>query len=134
MTAYAFTDQRGRIERIVEQALAGATYVSSRNEEPRMLVLEARRADGKRVTLRFRGLRDSEANETPAAGAPLRLRGVDESTGGCVLLFVLPFFPRIPRGAARVRIDAGATKLNIVCEDAEWWEDPAPDTSSGSAP
>jgi hypothetical protein len=98
-----------------------------------LLVLEAARSDGTRVTIRFLGLHDSEANDPPAVGAPLRLRGIDTSNVGCLLLFALPFLSRVPRGTARVRIEAGATRLDIVCEDAEWWEDPPPQMPAGSS-
>jgi hypothetical protein len=95
-----------------------------------MVVIEARRADGRRVGLRFRGVSESRASASaPAVGASLRLQGVG-SAAGCLsfgILFPFPWiFGRQAAGSSRVRIDAGGVGLNIVCQDAEWWEeDPA---------
>jgi hypothetical protein len=126
----AFTDQRQRLRRIVENALADATYESSRSEEDgRMVVLEARRSDGKKVGLRFRGVKDAVTPVLPVVGTPLKLQSVGASSQGCISLLV----PWIFRGSgpdyARVRIEAGDTRLEVVCQDAEWWEEPAGGTS-----
>lgn len=128
MSALAFTDQTERLRRIVENALAGATYESSREEEGgRMLVIEAKRPDGRQVGLRFRGVREADASDTPAAGSSLRLRSVASVSKFSLLGLLSPLFRSPVRGVARVRIEAGAARLDIVCEDAEWWE--GPDTS-----
>jgi hypothetical protein len=60
------------------------------------------------------------------------VRGIDVRDSGC-LSFLLGFaFFLAPRsrapvaGSVRVRIDAGAARLDIVCQDAVWWEDTGP--------
>ena len=123
MPVVEFTDQRGRLERIVRNALDGSLYEASREEESgRMLVIEATRPEGKHVGLRFRGVKDSQSTETPAAGAPLMLRGVGSAERFSLLRVFFPFFRTPGAGYARVRIDAGNARLEIVCQDAEWWE------------
>ncbi len=129
-SAAYFTDQSLRLRRIVENALTGATYESSREEEGRLLVIEGRR-DGRSVFLRLRGVSRSEASETPAQGAALALRGVSASRGSCLGLF-LPFIFRRDPGAAHVRIDIGTARLEVVCEDAEWWDEQAGATGGAS--
>jgi hypothetical protein len=133
MPALGFTDQRGRLLRILENSIQGAMYDSSETEEDgRMVVLHAHRRDGQRLTVRFRAVSSSDASEEPQPGATISLRGVDSAEGGCLSLFryLPPFrFTRISApvaGSARVRIDAGAARLDIVCQDAEWWEDTGP--------
>lgn len=127
MPAIAFTDQRERLRRIVESALAGATYESSREEDGRLLVIEARRPAGGRVYLRFRGVQRSESTQALAPGSSLRLASVGSPGGSSLLDLVLPFlrFFRTRSNALRVRIEAGAARLDILCEDAEWWEEEA---------
>jgi hypothetical protein len=130
MSALGFTDQRARLGRILENSIEGAAYESSETEEGgRMVVLRARRPDGQRVAVRFRAVSSSDASEDPQAGATLSLRSISVNSGGCLSL-LSPFwlFRRGPFGApvadsARVTIDAGAARLDIVCQDAEWWED-----------
>jgi hypothetical protein len=129
--ALGFTDQRERLRRIVANAIDGATYESSRSEaDGRLLVIEARRAGGQRIVLRFRGVRQSDATAMPPPGSALRLGGVSADRVSCVGFFIPVIGPILSRssGASRVRIEAGATRLDIVCEDAEWWEDEAPPT------
>lgn len=126
MPALAFTDQRLRLRRILANALEGAAYDSSRTEEGgRTLVIRARRRDGQPVTVRFRGVRQSEADVEPAAGSNVRVRSVGAANRLSFLALLFPFLAR-DAGASRVRIEAGAARLDIVCEDAEWWEDQAP--------
>ena len=135
MSALGFTDQNQRLRRTVENALEGAAYAASHEEEPRLLVLEATRSDGRHVTLRFRGVRDSEASATPESGAPMRLLSVG-SADGFSLLRLLILIPRPHVAGAnymRVRIEAGAARLEIVCQDAEWWEDEAGPGAPGEA-
>ena len=119
-----FTDQRERLRRIIHNAIDGASYESSRPEEDgRLLLLEGRRRDGTTVYLRFRGVRSSDATAPPQSGSALRLQSVGSATGFSLLAFFFPFARRAGSGAARVRIDAGTTRLDIVCEDAEWWSE-----------
>ena len=119
-----FTDQRERLRRTVRNAIDGCAYVSSSEDAgERMLTLEARRPDGRIVHLRFRGVRDSEASEAPATGGALRFVSVGAASRLGLIGLFLPG-PRLPgEDYSRVRIDAGAARLDIVCQDAEWWED-----------
>src|SRR5688572_19098018 len=118
-----FTDQPGRVRRTVEAALAnGAAYEASRSEEDgRHVVIEARRVDGQGVGVRFRGVQTSTMSAEPEAGAALRLRGVG-APGLSLLRLVLPGMRNVGGGYVRVRIEAGAAMLDIVCQDAESWE------------
>ena len=122
-----FTNQRDRLRKVVENALNGATYLSSREEDGRMLLLQARRA-GKYVFVRFRGVRQSDATATPDAGVGIRFVNVGSSEKFSLVRLFFPFV-RTGSGAARVRIEAGAARLDIVCEDAEWWESDTPNAS-----
>lgn len=121
-----FTDQRARLRRILENSVDGALYDSSETEEDgRMVVLHAHRQGGQRVSVRLRGVSSSDATEDPRPGDAMSLRGVDLVNPGCLSLLAFAF-PRLRSpgsGYARVRIDAGAARLDIVCQDAEWWED-----------
>jgi hypothetical protein len=120
-------DPKHRLTSIVRQALDGATFVASRAEEGgQHLVIEARRPDGRLASVRFRAVSDAEASAGTAVGVPLTLRSVDSGPSGCLPLgWFIPALRGIPRGVSRVRIDAGGAKLDIVCQDAEWWEDEA---------
>lgn len=122
-----FTDQGERLRRIVSNALDNTTFSASHSEDDgRHLVIEARRADGTAVTVRFRAVKDATATSGAAVGSALRLKGVQSGPTGCLPLGI--FFPSlrgIPRGVSRVRIDAGGAQLDITCQDAEWWEDEA---------
>jgi hypothetical protein len=125
--ALAFTDQRGRLRSVLQNALTGSTYEATRREEDfRTLVLEGRRADGRLVGVRFRGVRDSEASRSPDPGSALRLRSVGSADRFSFLGLLFPFARPTGFGFARVRIDAGDARLDIVCQDAEWWEDETP--------
>jgi hypothetical protein len=129
MPALGFTDQRARLRRILDNALAGAIYDSSEREsDGRLLVIHAHRGNGRPVTVTFRGVNDSEATAEPQAGASLRLKSVGVVGHGVssLLGFVFPQLRTPGPGYARVRIEAGAARLDIVCQDAEWWEDDAP--------
>jgi hypothetical protein len=125
MLSIGFTNQAHRIEMVVRNALDGTTFVSSRSEDDgRHIVIEARRPNGRISTVRFRAVSDAAATSGTAAGVPLKLQGVRAGGAGCLSLSRFgPAFRGVPRGTARVRIDAGGAKLDIVCEDAEWWED-----------
>ena len=120
----SFTDQNGRIRRTLQVALAeGSVFEKSRSEDGgRMVVIEARRMDGTRVAVRFRGVQKSTMSLEPEAGTALRLLGVGPAGVNLLRLF----FPRVGSmagGLVRVRIDAGSAQLEIVCQDAEWWEE-----------
>ena len=134
MPALAFTDQRERLRRILGNALGGASYVASRPEEDeRVLVIEARRADGTAVFVRFRGVRRSEASAEPDAGSSLSVSSVGSANRFSVVGLLFPFLRGPGSGTMRVRIEAGAAHLDIVCEDAEWWEE-GPNHSGESRP
>lgn len=118
-----FTDQNGRVRRTLEVALGGdSVYETSRSEEEgRFVVIEARRGDGQAVGVRFRGVRESTMSSEPEAGVALRLRSVG-APGLSLLKLFLPGMRNVAGGYVRVRIEAGAAMLDIVCQDAEWWE------------
>jgi hypothetical protein len=122
----SFTDQRARLRRVLDNSLEGALYDSSETEEDgRMVVLHAHRADGMRVSVRFRAVSSSDATAEPQPGTSLSVHSIDVRDSGCLSLLAVAF-PRFRSpgpGYARVRIDAGAARLDIVCQDAEWWED-----------
>ena len=125
MSALAFTDQRGRIRKVLENALPGTTYVSSvRESEASSLLLTGRRA-GRLVNIRFRAVRQSDASSEPPAGSTLQLRKVGDADFS-LWRFLLPFPHGRSPSYARVTIEAGDARLDIVCQDAEWWEDEAP--------
>jgi hypothetical protein len=128
----SFTDQATRLRRIVENALNGAAYEASHYEEDgRHLVIDALRTDGRHVHVRFRGVQAPNAPLEPRIGDQFRLRDVDSPyapglSGLLLSLGVLWPFGRRRNPvqlASRVSIDAGPSRLQIVCEDAEWWED-----------
>ena len=124
----SFTDQRGRLRRVLENSIEGALYDSSETEDDgRMVVLHAHRPDGKRVSVRFRAVSSSDATEAPQPGSVMAVRNIDLVNTGCLsmLSFAFPRFRSPGPGYARVRIDAGGARLDIVCQDAEWWEDDA---------
>src|SRR5262245_30897570 len=116
-----FTNQNERIRRTLENALSGASYAGARSEEGgRMVVIEALRSDGRRIGLRFRGVSRSDANFDATVGEKLQLRSVGRARFGILGLL----FGGGQHGVARVRIDAGKARFDIVCQDAEWWEEP----------
>jgi hypothetical protein len=126
MPEVAFTDQRGRLRRILENSLEGAIYDSSETEEGgRMVVVHAHRPQGSEVSVRFRAVASSDASQEPRPGDTITIHKVDLVNPGCLslLAFAFPRFRSPGPGYARVRIDAGAARLDIVCQDAEWWED-----------
>ena len=97
-------DSRARIRNIVRSAIEGCTYAASHKDGDRVLVLEARRANGKQVSLRFLGLRSSDTDSEPAVGAPLRLASVG-GPDSSLLRFFTPRVLRTPSHSARVRIE-----------------------------
>jgi hypothetical protein len=113
-------DQRARLRNLLNSALAGASFESTEQDGGLLRVLHATRSGG-RVHLRFLGVKESKTSAEPQPGSVLSLGGV----GGTARIWevFLPFFLRTSSNAAHVRIDAGAARLEIVCEDVEWWED-----------
>lgn len=124
---HEFPSPKDRIRRILEAALAGCTYVSSRNlDDGSTLTLEALSSEGRQVNLRFRGVRESESTAVPEPGAAMSLKSVGRGNKFSLLSTLLPILKPPSPSYARVRIDAGAARLDIVCQDVEWWEDQAP--------
>jgi hypothetical protein len=122
----SFTDQGQRLRRILANSLEGSVYASADAQDGgRMLVVRAHRSDGGVVNVRFRAVKDAEATKYPDAGGIMHVRSVDVDPGGCLSLIglVIPRFRGPGKGYSRVRIDAGASRLEIICQDAEWWED-----------
>jgi hypothetical protein len=91
-----------------------------------MLTINGRRSGGRMVHLRFRGVQNAEATGTPEPGGPLRLVNVGSPGRFGILRLFFPIL-RFPSGGySRVTIGAGSARLDIVCQDAEWWQDDAP--------
>jgi len=121
-----FPHPKNRVRRIVESALADCTYVSSQAEgDGSLLVLKARRSDGRPVSVRFRGVRESDATAQPEFGTPLRVVKVGNGNPFNLFTTLLPILKPPGPPHARVTIQAGTARLDIVCQDAEWWEDEA---------
>jgi hypothetical protein len=120
-----FTDQGQRLRRILANSLEGSVYDSADAEDGgRMLLVRAHRPDGSVVNVRFRAVKDAEATRYPDGGSVMHVRSVDLDPGGCLSLvgLLIPRFRGPGKGYSRVRIDAGASRLEIICQDAEWWE------------
>jgi hypothetical protein len=113
-----------RLSRVVLEALDGCSYVSTRRPEQEVLVVEARRPDGRRVEVHFRGVTEWDATGEPTEGAILSFDGATSAEGFRILgLLLPPIFRKPAPPAARVRIKAGSQRLEVVCQDAEWYED-----------
>ena len=119
---HEFPGPQDRIRRILDQALVECTYVASRNEGEGVFLLQARRADGRAVGVRFRGVKNSDTNAHPEPGVPLKLKSVKRA-GGSLVSRLFPLIKPPGPAYARVRIEAGPATLEIVCQDAEWWEE-----------
>jgi hypothetical protein len=133
MMAAAFTNQHERMRRSLSNAIEGCLYESCHEEGPSVLVLEARRPEGQHVAVRFLGLQQWQGTREPDPGTPLRLLGVGSSLSGLrlILAMVNPFARPPIVMSSRVRIEAGGARLDIECQDIEWWQDEAaPDGSS----
>jgi hypothetical protein len=113
-------DPVARIRHILGRALEGCTFEAFHREGERALVLDSRR-NGAHVGLRFLGLKTLHVDGSPEKGERLRLLGVSNPDG--LLRTMMPAILRGPGQGTRVRIEAGKAKLEIVCEDVEWWED-----------
>jgi hypothetical protein len=130
MSGMNVIDPQDRLRRIVENALDGCSYESSHEEEDgHILIIEAKRADGRCVHLRFRGVREADASEAPAPGSDIKLRGVGSAAKFSLLGVLLPGLRKDAFGNCRVKIEAGNARLDIVCQDAEWWEEMMPGDS-----
>ena len=128
-------DPSQRLRNIVSRALVGCAYVGSRREESHTLVIDARRSDGTAVHLRFRGVQDSESTAMPESGAALRLAGVGSADKFSFLGLLIPPILRRPSSAWRVTIEAGKARIDVVCQDVEWWEErPGMDRPPESGP
>jgi hypothetical protein len=122
---HEFPGPESRVRRVLENALGDCTYVSSGSEDGgTRFVLRASRSNGKRVGVRFHGLREGQPGDGPgpAPGSPLSVRSVKRE-GGSLVSRLFPIFKPPGPVYARVRIDAGPATLEIVCQDAEWWEE-----------
>jgi hypothetical protein len=120
-----FPGPQHRIRRVLDSALVGCSYVSSGPEgDGKTFVLRASRLDGRTVGVRFHGLRDGLPYDgrRPEAGGALTVRSVKRERVSLVSRLFPIFVPPGPT-YARVRIDAGPATLEIVCQDAEWWEE-----------
>ena len=122
---HEFPGPHERIRRILDNALANCTYVSSGSENGgQTFVLRASRTDGRQVGVRFYGLRDDQPDDGrhPEPGSTLRVQSVKRDNVSLISRLFPIFKPPGP-AYARVRIDAGPATLDIVCQDAEWWEE-----------
>ncbi len=126
-----------RLREAVRHALEGCAYESSSTKDG-VFVLDARRPDGRKVQVRFLGVKSSTAEPRPPAGASLALQRVQSARKLSLLDIVL--FWRLFSGpsygtdlhARRVTITAGETQIEVVCEDAEWFEEqPTPGRPAG---
>ena len=125
LLSLAHIDPYARLRNIVTRALNGSVYEGSASQDQKQLVIEAKRPDGTRVHLRFLGVQESESTAEPEIGAPMRLLGVSSAEKFSILRLFRPRFPPPAlTGEVRVRIEAGSARMEIVCQDAEWWEDP----------
>ncbi|MPZ48741.1 MAG: hypothetical protein GEU75_05410 [Dehalococcoidia bacterium] len=129
-----FTDQRERLRRTVRNALDGCEYRASREEKGgRLLMIEARRGDGRVIVLRFRGVKEADASQAPEPGSTIRLLSVGSPSRLALIGLFVPILRLPGEDYARVRIEIGAARLDIVCQDAEWWEDDAAPDVTGEA-
>ena len=125
MNSIFHIDPQARLRSIVSRALGDCSYENSIAEDAGMLRIDARRADGTRVHLRFRGVLDSESTEPPVVGSKMRLLSVSLAEKFSLLRLLRPQLPHHhSTGEVRVRIKAGTALIDVVCQDAEWWEDP----------
>ena len=76
--------------------------------------------------MRFRGVRESNATAEPEFGAPLRVVKVGNGNAFNIVSMAASDSETARSAYARVTIEAGTAMLDIVCQDAEWWEDEAP--------
>jgi hypothetical protein len=120
LSALAFSNQTERLRNTLRNALEGAAYESSRSEEDgRHFVLMTRRVDGRRIGVRFRGV---SSTTVPSLEAGVALRFGSIGSHGSILGRLVH---RPGMHDARVRIEAGAARIEVVCQDAEWWEEAA---------
>ena len=125
MPTLGHVDQQQRLRNLLRRALSDCAYEATRHEPGGMLVLEARRQDGRAVHVRFRGVQSVEASPDLEVGAPLRLASVTAGRSlGTLFRLLLPRVrPPVPADAWRVSFRVGEGSIDVVCQDAEWWED-----------
>jgi hypothetical protein len=118
-----FPGPQDRIRRVLDTALSDCTFISSRPEgDGSIFVLLARRQDGREVGVRFRGVNNAAAGPGPNPGGALVVKSVKREGTSLVSKLVPLLKPPGPM-YARVRIAVGPATLDIVCQDAEWWEE-----------
>ena len=119
-----FPGPEQRIRRVLTSAITGeCTYLSSGPEGDSRFTLRVQRDDGRIAGVRFFGLREPGSAQGPETGTPLRIKRVGSVSS---LVRWVPLLRLIqPPGPpyARVTIEAGPATLEIVCQDAEWWEE-----------
>ena len=116
-------DHKDRIRHIVKSALDDTSFMSLEREAAASLVLKVRRSNGTGIGVRFLGVSESSSDVAPEPESRMVLRDV---TGTGPLWTILIPILRKPSYSVRVRIEAGAARLEIVCEDVEWWEESPP--------
>src|SRR6266568_9498789 len=121
-----FVDPHSRLRTIVSRAVEGCIFESSTQEAGGRLVILARRTNGAKVHLRLLGVQDSGSTTLPETGSRLHVVGVSSQRGTWFWKLFMPnVFHHHSTGEVRVRIKAGTALTEIVCHDAEWWEDPS---------
>ncbi len=115
-------DPHARLRTVVRTAFADASYESAEPKEGAQFIITGRRSDGRKVHVRFRGVTEAEATD-PSQEGPLRLASVRSAERFSLMRLLFPFAYHPPTvGSSRVRINAGTGTIEVVCQDAEWWE------------
>ncbi len=115
-------DPHARLRTVVRTAFRDAMYESAEPKEGGQFIITGRRSDGRKVHVRFRGVTDAEASD-PSLEGPLSLASVRSAERFSLLRLRFPFGYHAPTvGSSRVRINAGKGTIEVVCQDAEWWE------------
>jgi hypothetical protein len=117
MSALGFEQgNKGRLRRLLTSAIDGTSFISV-EEEGGKVVLAARR-NGLALHVRFLGVKSKTLPDDVPSGTVLKVRKVTEA--GSLLRRI---FLRSAMSQSRVTIQAGDSVIEVVCEDAEWWED-----------
>jgi hypothetical protein len=112
------------MRRTLENALDGCLVDVIREELESRLVIEAHRAEGQKVGVRFLGVLKWEATSEPPPESPIHLGSVGSGLGLRSLLGLInPFAHQAIAPSTRVRIEVGPSRLVIDCQDVEWWQD-----------
>ncbi len=116
--------QKDRLGKTVRNALEGCSYESSEAGDGSLFTVTARRRDGRRVQVRFLGVRSTTAEPAPTPGGGIRVVAV----GAPFSLRRVLFAPlrSVELGPWHVRIKAGEGQIEVVCQDAEWFEEDRP--------